>query len=57
MLFQAERKTREVARPARRIYTVPLGQPFLTMLAEALLAGDLPSPGGVRPGPRAISPT
>ena len=51
MLFQAERKTREVARPARRIYTVPLGQPFLTMLAEALLAGDLPSPGGVRPGP------
>jgi ATP-dependent helicase/nuclease subunit B len=51
VLFQAERKSREEPRPARRIYTVPLGQPFLTVLAEALVAGDLPSPGGVRPGP------
>ena len=36
--------------PVRRIYTVPPGRPFLTALAEALLAGHLPSPGGVRPG-------
>ena len=30
------------ARPVRRIYTVPPGRPFLTALAEALLAGNLP---------------
>ena len=37
--------------PARRIYTVPPGRPFLTALAEALLAGNLPAPGGTRPDP------
>jgi ATP-dependent helicase/nuclease subunit B len=35
--------------PAPRIFTVPPGRPFLTCLAEALLAGDLPSPGGTKP--------
>lgn len=42
-------------RPARRIYTVPPGRPFLTALAEALLAGHLPSPGGARPGPMQLA--
>ena len=35
--------------PAPRVFTVPPGRPFLTCLAEALLAGDLPSPGGAKP--------
>jgi ATP-dependent helicase/nuclease subunit B len=35
---------------APKIYTVASGTPFLTALARALLAGDLPSPGGRRPG-------
>jgi ATP-dependent helicase/nuclease subunit B len=39
------------ARPIRRIYTVPHGRPFLTALAEALLGGSLPVPGGRRPTP------
>jgi ATP-dependent helicase/nuclease subunit B len=43
--------------PARRIYTVPPGRPFLTALAEALLAGDLPNPGGTRPGPMQLADT
>jgi ATP-dependent helicase/nuclease subunit B len=32
-----------------RVYTVDPGRPFLTALAEALLAGDLPVRGGSRP--------
>ena len=36
---------------APRIYTVAAGTPFLTALARALLAGDLPAPGGKRPAP------
>ena len=36
---------------APRIYTVAAGTPFLTAVARALLAGDLPAPGGKRPGP------
>jgi ATP-dependent helicase/nuclease subunit B len=36
---------------AHRIYTVPPGRPFLAALADALLQGDLPVPGGTRPGP------
>ena len=43
------------AKPARRIYTVPPGKPFLMVLAEALLAGDLPAPGGVRPDPMQLT--
>jgi ATP-dependent helicase/nuclease subunit B len=31
------------------VYTVDPGRPFLTALAEALLAGDLPTRGGARP--------
>jgi ATP-dependent helicase/nuclease subunit B len=31
------------------IFTVPAGQPFLDTLAEALLAGNLPAIGGVKP--------
>ena len=42
-------------RPVRRIYTVPPGRPFLTALAEALLAGNLPTPGGARPGPMQLA--
>lgn len=33
------------------IYTVPPGLPFLRTLADAILAGDLPRPGGTRPSP------
>jgi len=42
-------------RPVRRIYTVPPGRPFLTALAKALLAGNLPIPGGVRPAPMQLA--
>ena len=31
------------------VFTVPPGRPFLTALAEAVLAGDLPRPGGGAP--------
>src|SRR5688572_5679694 len=31
------------------VYSVDPGRPFLTVLAEALLAGDLPTRGGIRP--------
>jgi len=52
VIFESESKTGTVsARPARRIYTVPPGRPFLAALADALLAGNLPVPGGKRPGP------
>ncbi len=34
-----------------RIFTVPPGQPFLTALAQAILRGDLPKPGGKAPDP------
>lgn len=42
------------AKPAGRrpqIFTVPPGQPFLTALAQAILRGDLPKPGGKAPDP------
>src|SRR5205085_9807496 len=42
---------------AHRIYTVPPGRPFLTALAEALMTGDLPVPGGARPGPMRLADT
>ncbi len=42
-------------RPGRpRLYTIPPSAPFLTTLARALLAGDLPVPGGVAPDPLAL---
>lgn len=36
---------------AGRVFTVPLGRPFLPALVEAILAGDLPRPGGRPPQP------
>lgn len=42
---------------ARRIYTIPPGQSFLTALAGALLTGELPAPGGARPGPLQLADT
>jgi ATP-dependent helicase/nuclease subunit B len=32
-----------------RIYTIPPGEPFLPALARAILNGDLPSAGGIKP--------
>ena len=37
-----------------RIFTVPPGQPFLVALARAILAGDLPVPGGAAPDPLSL---
>ncbi|MGH6867162.1 MAG: double-strand break repair protein AddB [Methyloceanibacter sp.] len=37
------------ARP--RLFTIPPSAPFLSTLAKALLAGDLPVPGGPKPEP------
>jgi ATP-dependent helicase/nuclease subunit B len=54
VLFQSER-TKATARPVRRIYTVPHGRLFLDALAEALLAGNLPVPGGRRIDPLALA--
>jgi ATP-dependent helicase/nuclease subunit B len=34
-----------------QIFTVPPGQPFLTALAQAILRGYLPKPGGKKPDP------
>ena len=34
-----------------RLYTIPPSAPFLTTLAKAILAGDLPVPGGAPPDP------
>jgi ATP-dependent helicase/nuclease subunit B len=34
-----------------RLYTIPPSAPFLTTLARAILAGELPLPGGVKPDP------
>ena len=34
-----------------RLYTIPPSAPFLTTLARAILAGELPSPGGPKPDP------
>lgn len=34
-----------------RLYTIPPSAPFLSILARAILAGDLPLPGGAKPDP------
>ncbi len=47
------RGSRRVRGP--RVLTVPSGTPFLPALARAVLAGDLPSPGGAAAGPPAAS--
>ena len=39
---------------ASRLYTIPPSAPFLTTLARAILAGNLPSPGGLPPDPLAL---
>lgn len=38
-----------------RVYTVPPGLPFLRTLADAILAGDLPNAGGVKPTPISLA--
>ena len=45
-----ETKLRPAASSAR-VFTVPPGQAFLPALASAVLAGDLPRPGGPRLDP------
>jgi ATP-dependent helicase/nuclease subunit B len=42
---------REALKPELRVYTIPPSAPFLTTLARAILAGDLPVPGGPKPDP------
>ena len=37
--------------PRPRLYTIPPSAPFLSILAKALLNGDLPTPGGAKPDP------
>jgi ATP-dependent helicase/nuclease subunit B len=39
----------ELLPAASNLYTIPPSAPFLTTLARAILSGDLPSPGGVKP--------
>jgi ATP-dependent helicase/nuclease subunit B len=46
-LFGAPAKPKSGA----QIFTVPPGQPFLAALAQAILRGDLPKPGGKKPDP------
>lgn len=40
-----------------QIYSVRAGRPFMTALAEALLSGNLPVPGGPRPDPLQLADT
>ncbi|HZP10633.1 MAG TPA: double-strand break repair protein AddB [Methyloceanibacter sp.] len=44
-------KVREGLKTGPRLYTIPPSAPFLTTLARAILAGDLPVPGGPKPDP------
>jgi ATP-dependent helicase/nuclease subunit B len=37
-----------------KLYTIPPSAPFLSTLAKAILAGDLPAPGGAKPDPLAL---
>jgi len=39
------------------LYTIPPSAPFLTTLARAILAGDLPRPGGPKPDPLSLPQT
>jgi double-strand break repair protein AddB len=47
----------ETQPPRPRLYTIPPSAPFLTMLARAILAGDLPIPGGAKPDPLTLPRT
>jgi ATP-dependent helicase/nuclease subunit B len=51
MRFAAKDRAARAAPPALRVFTVPSGRPFLAALADALLTGNLPGPGGRPPGP------
>ena len=42
------------SRAGQNLYTIPPSAPFLTTLARAVLAGDLPLPGGAKPDPLAL---
>ena len=42
---------REPLKAGRRLFTIPPSAPFLTTLARAILAGDMPAPGGPKPDP------
>ncbi len=44
----------EPSKAAPRLYTIPPSAPFLTILARAVLAGDLPLQGGAKPDPLAL---
>jgi len=41
----------------RRLYTIPPSAPFLSTLARAILAGDLPVAGGAKPNPLTLPQT
>src|SRR5215470_13578765 len=47
--LRSSAKVREPPKAGRRVYTIPPSAPFLTTLARAILAGDLPVPGGTKP--------
>ena len=42
---------RDAAGARPRLYTIPPSAPFLSTLARAVLKGDLPVPGGIKPDP------
>lgn len=44
-------------RSTPRLYTIPPSAPFLSTLARAILAGDLPSPSGEKPNPLVLPQT
>ena len=47
-------KVPDPSRAGQNLYTIPPSAPFLTTLARAVLAGDLPLPGGAKPDPLAL---
>jgi ATP-dependent helicase/nuclease subunit B len=55
MRFGIKERMARPAPPSLRVFTVPAGRPFLAALADALLTGNLPAPGGVRPDPLALA--
>jgi ATP-dependent helicase/nuclease subunit B len=60
LLLSVSRRPRPVEQAAaagQHVYSVDPGRPFLTALAEALLSGDLPTPGSTRPDPLALADT
>src|SRR5262245_40936606 len=44
-------KVPDPSRAGQNLYTIPPSAPFLTTLARAILASDLPVPGGLKPDP------